>query len=353
MSQNPARVLFLDGLRGWSCIAVILQHAHLHVPFHGAAYDLLSLVRDGTFSVSLFFIISGYSIAASCDGNVPLKAAARIPRLLLPVLFAVLLGWAVDVNINPLGILYYPFCIYANSFMKTDSVLMGVPNRSFESYWVARRFGQMWTMTPEVVGSMLIYVWKLLQPRLRRPRLVAACAVTTFAVSNFHLIFFAYGAALQAGAVRVTWRPQLVGAVALAASLAFRCIHFPQNVAGGLLCTAVRCVSAAMVMFGVENVVFVRWLLESRPSLYLGKLSFTMYIYHNIAQYILFDYAPYSNRSPEAVYANHSPWHAFGTLGLTLLMSSILFHVEVTCNRLSKQLAASLFVAQEAIPSEA
>jgi len=102
-----------------------------------------------------------------------------------------------------------------------------------------------------------------------------------------------------------------------------------------------------MVMFGAEHVRPVRALLESAPSLYLGKLSFTMYIYHNIAQYILFDYAPYSARVPEEVYAEHPNVHALGTLALTLCMSSVLYRVEIKCNALAKRFAAAMLAPRD------
>lgn len=96
--------------------------------------------------------------------------------------------------------------------------------------------------------------------------------------------------------------------------------------------TIARSVSTQCAMHGVEVCIhrvdpstpaehghLLRAFLESSPSLYLGKLSFTMYIYHNIAQYALFDYAPYG-KSPTEVYADPAllVTHALATLGVSI-----------------------------------
>jgi peptidoglycan/LPS O-acetylase OafA/YrhL len=100
-------------------------------------------------------------------------------------------------------------------------------------------------------------------------------------------------------------------------------------------------------MFSAENFHLMRAFLESPPSLYLGKLSFTMYIYHNIGQYLLFDYAPYG-KTPDEVYAdpNLLPIHALATLCVSFCFGVFFYHVDAATNAASKRWAAAMLCVE-------
>lgn len=83
--------------------------------------------------------------------------------------------------------------------------------------------------------------------------------------------------------------------------------------------------------------MLLRAFLESGPSLYLGKLSFTMYIYHNIAQYVLFDYV-YSSQTD----ALRGVQHALATLALSVAFGLLFFNVEIAGGSAAKRFATFL-----------
>lgn len=111
MSQSvPGRVAYLDGLRGFAALQVLVQH---YVSFFSAAignidpqiphpawqdyfiHSPLYVFGDGYVAVSIFFLISGmvltYSFEASA-ASVPSQVMRRLTRLGLPMAVSVLLG---------------------------------------------------------------------------------------------------------------------------------------------------------------------------------------------------------------------------------------------------------------------
>jgi peptidoglycan/LPS O-acetylase OafA/YrhL len=236
--------------------------------------------------------------------------------------------------------------LFANSFFKTDPFLMlgFLPARALQPFWVAHRFGQMWTMTIEIQGSMVVYLWMYFRSVIARPRVLVACATLTFALSTFHVCFFIYGASLRAGffTFGTSW-PRAVGWVALVASLALRYAHFADDTPGRVCAFVVCLLRCVLTMYAAEHAHLLRVFLESSPSLYLGKLSFTMYIFHNIGQYVLFDYASYG-KTPDDVYADPGLLviHALATLGLSIGFGVLFYRVETASSAASKSLAALL-----------
>jgi len=71
MHERPARIRYLDGLRGLSILLVLIWHFYgptyaAYLP-HGNQYSTLPIVRDGWAGVEMFFLISGYVILITLE----------------------------------------------------------------------------------------------------------------------------------------------------------------------------------------------------------------------------------------------------------------------------------------------
>lgn len=116
---RPSDTSYLNGLRGIAAVIVVLQHTseEYYPENHGCYGDgppeedhyiqlpFLRLISNGSFSVALFFVISGFALSYGClrkihAGNAEAAIAAmpssivrRPIRLFLPILAVYVLSW--------------------------------------------------------------------------------------------------------------------------------------------------------------------------------------------------------------------------------------------------------------------
>ena len=132
------------------------------------------------------------------------------------------------------------------------------------------------------------------------------------------------------------------GYLALVASVA---LHYAYALAPGAAVVELQHVRVVFLMYAANAAPLLRAFLESRVSVYLGKISFTVYIYHNVAQYVLFDYA-YAGRTPDQIYSDSSACKRHGalTLMLSLCLGAALQPVEGYLNTQSKRFASYILL---------
>ena len=95
MGRGATRFRFLDGLRGWAAVVVLLHHLFVDgLPANSFMADRALWAKvfflNGTLAVSVFFVISGFSLSIryleTGDGRALGRiAAGRYLRLALPI----------------------------------------------------------------------------------------------------------------------------------------------------------------------------------------------------------------------------------------------------------------------------
>ncbi len=167
MNLATSRLTFLDGLRGWAAMAVLLFHVFILIfpPSIFAAIMLRKFVLfNGAFAVMLFFIISGFALSVpfvtSASRKMILRlASGRYFRLAIPVFVACALvhaamcaGWIGPANNRPA-----PFNTFLDVPAQFDHLLqfglfdVFLDYRTDQSY-----FGALWTMEIEFTGSFVV-----------------------------------------------------------------------------------------------------------------------------------------------------------------------------------------------------
>jgi peptidoglycan/LPS O-acetylase OafA/YrhL len=292
--MEPASARFLpqiDGLRAYAIAIVLLNHFWL-------------VNASGALGVRLFFVISGFLITGillrgrdeARETGSPLRVAgrfyARRALRILPAYYGVLLAaWLYDLGDVRATIWWH--LVHASNFLAAVRGLFGYP------------VGHLWSLSVE---EQFYLVWPMLVLLLPRRWLLSTMValVATGVALRFAICLAGYGPipmmvltptqfdALGAGAllaiahqrgVATRSLPALHGvAVAgLIAAVAFVIVLPPAESATNeaLLLTAFLPPLAWLVlMASLDRDGPLQWLLANPVALYLGKISYGIYLYH-------------------------------------------------------------------------
>lgn len=171
-NERKDRLLFLDGVRGWAALAVVLYHllpTFLLTAEQQQAVRWLMPPIDGALAVVVFFVVSGFSLSIAFVRkgsrlNIASLAIRRYPRLLIPVLAATLVAYAMmrtGLNSAPqlaamTGHTNWPAKAYQFSPSFLDAIRFGTWDVFFD-YDDSRAYSPvLWTMSVEMAGSALV-----------------------------------------------------------------------------------------------------------------------------------------------------------------------------------------------------
>ncbi|HET7864689.1 MAG TPA: acyltransferase [Burkholderiaceae bacterium] len=292
------RIDHIDGLRGWASLSVLCFHM-LWETF-GSLYPVLrnpftSFPLDGRLAVYVFFVLSGDALSTPYFRGGDRRAVTRLAakryfRLTIPILMTCLSVYLLmQLSLTPfreaaavvhrqewLGsfLAFEPSLVHALRFSLVDVYINADPTRSYDPF--------LWTMSIELIGSMLVflvlYAWK----DLTRPALcVVAAALFLFMLGSLFCLFFAgiafshwraTGALARFAAARWQRVATAAGLAAIVASVWVRGLPWGQQmIMGGMAC-AVVLVAVCHVHAGA-----IRF-FSNGISRFLGRISFPVYL---------------------------------------------------------------------------
>ncbi|MBF4570174.1 acyltransferase [Plantibacter sp. VKM Ac-2880] len=322
--RPSARISGLDGLRGIAAFVVLVHHSLLlsqpfiepyRDPRAGGndglmwwlTYTPLHLLWDGTVAVFIFFALSGFVLALPArKGHTNWKAyyPARMVRLYLPVWAAVALSfvWAVVPASNRGSDWVQGHVTPAPGGVLRDLILLvEAPGATNSALWSLRwevlfslllplyvlfamklrrwlwlkvailiallvvgaylgpsarpySLGPLFQLPIFALGCLLAFEWEIVKRSIDRTRMhpvaiAGACALTALLLSSYWLIYaFPFGSDLQDAVAPASRVLQVFGALGLVALV------------------------AAVVPFGR--------VLSTKPLLWLGHRSFSLYLVH-------------------------------------------------------------------------
>jgi peptidoglycan/LPS O-acetylase OafA/YrhL len=167
--EKPVRLKFLDGLRGWGAVIVLLYHVFCDgLPVDAAFAESLKLFLpfNGVMAVFVFFVVSGFSLSVRylADGDVrrwSKIAAGRYLRLAIPIFAACLLVHIVMVCgfVAPPGERLAKFGRFFNFDPTVIHLLKFSLFDVFFDYSALQTYiGPLWTMSVELFGSFVVLV---------------------------------------------------------------------------------------------------------------------------------------------------------------------------------------------------
>jgi peptidoglycan/LPS O-acetylase OafA/YrhL len=288
-SKNQ-RVAYLDGLRGVAAFAVLFHHFVLgYQPKVSPTF--LHGVFHGSFAVGIFFVLSGFVMSAASDGrNEPflLRCAKRYLRLALPMLAAVVVAWVLlglfpaatreltQITHSPWTNAHYVDGTVPFWYVPVDGLIR--PFIRQNSYLDS----SLWTMQPEFIGSLGIFVVYAALPD--RHRLVGAAALAAIAVFSHQYwgVCFAAGIAFWELKLQNAKLPWAIGPAAVCAGWLLSIVSEPllsqmpprTNPWPLYVCASILMVGGLLVWDQLKVA------LEMRFPQFLGRISFGLYLIH-------------------------------------------------------------------------
>ncbi|WP_299365391.1 acyltransferase [uncultured Paracoccus sp.] len=313
-SLPTARLSAFDGLRGVAAAIVVLYHylCLLHPSLtpgmsqqvHWLADTPLNILWNGRFSVAVFFVLSGFVMAAAAERRRDALVANSLTwylRLALPVTASSLLAWGwlaafpdsaqamKDTLAAPSR--WLDFTYQEPILPVWYAVADGMVANFVRGY--SRFNNVLWTMQIELVGSLAIFVlYALTQGRARLLSLVAAGAAVLLWFSDAYMGFI-FGAALYEAHRRDLLRsvPAVVPVAAFAAAvvlggpgegahLRMDLPDMPEQWHLGPERGVVAGVAAALLIFSALTLPALARVFARPMPLFLGRISFGLYLVH-------------------------------------------------------------------------
>jgi len=301
-ARGRQRIEFLDGLRGLAIVLVMLFHAYARWPDrvpYGAAYAGVPPLRYGWLGVELFFLISGFVIFLTLEKtrNFPDFMTRRWLRLFPAMLIcsAIVFASAPLLPERPAGLPHWRDLLPGLSLIEPSwwGWLLESPQDVLE--------GAFWSLFVEVrfyAVAGCLYFW------LGRDRTIAAIAMLfgvalayrvlhdVFPVARLHWLklyveitgaqyfgWFAAGALYYEYAVHGR-RATLCQAVACAVLAALSTWYVDRGDNAGAIAAALLVVLVFSLAVCTRR---VRAALSIRPLLWLGFVSYPLYLMHENA----------------------------------------------------------------------
>jgi peptidoglycan/LPS O-acetylase OafA/YrhL len=317
-ADAPARIAPLDGLRGIASMIVFVNHIVLTIrpPVFrwSAAFPPISFLWNGNFAVCIFFTLSGYVLSAMCSRSrigFPAQAARRYLRLAGPILATSTFAWLLFEfglyrNQQAAGLVYpsdwlAQWYVYNPGFVAMlKEALWGAFTLPDTAYARGSYFGfnsNLWTMQVEMIGSLgLFLAFALLRDRRLRAIVLLPLTIALHYVQYpLYYPLFAWGMLLHdfsgdlADLLAGTFRRRASREVTILLLAGLGCYlgsYFnrsspwyawqQQTVSQ----TSWSMIGAVLLVAAVEHSSILGRLFGARPVVFLGRISFLVYLLH-------------------------------------------------------------------------
>jgi peptidoglycan/LPS O-acetylase OafA/YrhL len=293
--HSGVRFRFLDGLRGWAAVVVLLHHLFVDgLPANSLMADRVLWAKvfflNGILAVSVFFVISGFSLSIryleTGDGKALSRiAAGRYVRLALPIIAicALTYGLLISGLIPPAAQRPPPLDQFL-TFTPTIEGLLGFSLvKVFVAYSGAESYDPpLWTMAYEFFGSFMVFALiACVRPSRVRTLLLAVLLLLLTALQTYFALFVA--GILIADLfplIRASTAADRAGATLCAAGLLL--ITLPHAWFAAVYIAGAGCLTAGAIFCTP-----VRRFFESRLSGFLGWISFPLYLVQAAVIYVL------------------------------------------------------------------
>jgi peptidoglycan/LPS O-acetylase OafA/YrhL len=295
MERGGRRLDFLDGLRGWAAVVVLLHHVFIDgLPANAFMADRALWAKvfflNGTLAVSVFFVISGFSLSIRYleTGNalsLGRIGAGRYLRLMLPILAICVITHALLLSglIPPAAQRPAPLDQFLTFTPSLERLLNFSLWKVFVAYSDAETYDPpLWTMTYEFFGSFMVFaVVAAVRPARLRTVLLGTLFIVLTAVQTWFALFVA-GVLIADlfAAARSTGMANRAGAIVCVAGVLL--ITLPNTWFAAVYIGGATCLTAGVIFCAP-----VRRFFESRLSGFLGRISFPLYLVQAAVIYVL------------------------------------------------------------------
>ena len=329
MSYRPD----IDGMRAIAVLMVLIFH-----------FGLLPTVAGGFLGVDVFFVISGFLITAvvtqqldAARFNLTAFYVNRIRRL-GPALFVVLLAvmaagalWLFPSELRDLSqqVLASQF-YYANVYYWQNVNYFGLNARELLLLhtWSLAAEEQFYFCYPALLLLLHRNLRRYFWPALMAAMLASFCLNVFFVVRKPEATFYLFPTRaweLLMGALlpllSVKWvrshlADEFVGVLGLGLLLAALTCYQPDFAVPGYYALLPTVGAACLIFSGLRAVTAVARCLAFRPVVYLGKISYSLYLVH----------WPINVFAQQMIPAYSLPWR-WAMFGLSIFLAALVYHL--------------------------
>jgi peptidoglycan/LPS O-acetylase OafA/YrhL len=319
-SLPAGRLTQLDGLRGVAALMVVFSHVttlfrpQMYFGTEGGgataqtwfAESPLFVTINGSFAVYIFFVLSGFVIAASADqhhGSLLSTVVARVARLSLPCAASLAFAGLI-ISLRPTSLAEASNIVghwriaQAPATFDNPAPWSDVLSDAFgRYYWTGLSYinGVLWTMQRELLGSVGIYVVFFFAQAVVFRLAIFAVAGGVLLLANLeshYYLCFVAGAWLFLLRAQIALLPSWVGFIGIAAGLLFGGKPFFTPAPDTLYDVPYRLIAslhgemyiwptgAAMLVLGLLVSSGMARLLSRIFMRFLGRVSFAVYLVH-------------------------------------------------------------------------
>lgn len=304
-----------ESLRGIACIAVVFSHLlgtfypQLHNFYESSLpeFDFAEIIYNspftfiysGTGAVFIFFVLSGYvltlSSLKSSDHYKKFKISIvkRYPRLAIPAIFSCLLMYLclqINIDMSHTSEAIQKIKIEPNFFDAVYNGTIGAFTTGDQRYNRA-----LWTMRIELIGSFIIYIACLLQfkPILKHFFLLIIALTSLKIPEQIQLGFYSFiiGHYFYFFHKKT---PEILSIIIFMFGLYFCGAHnmsisykFFNNILGNKTYEYLNFLGGILVVLAVLKSRIIDKLLDKKPLIWLGKISFSIYLVHFSLIYLI------------------------------------------------------------------
>lgn len=291
------RLHHFDGMRGIAALMVLLSHWVCTFHYHWYEGDdwfgamPIRLLYDGELAVALFFVISGFVLSAGYFKHtdkqlVLLMFIKRYPRLMIPVWSAVAFSYLFfELEV-------YQFTAFRNMvespwlnklFTETISWQHTLKNIGYE-FLLKHNFPTpinpvLWTLAIELKGSFLVFGILLLLPK-NELRYIIYVVLAAWFYPSYYLLFIAGVAMCDMHTNRLRqfqFSTSTISGLFLFAVVLTCLPHLKNTGEWPIKPTFIAAIIFVMMMVFNVN---IQKLFRSKFPAQLGKISFSLYLFH-------------------------------------------------------------------------
>lgn len=282
--EHPPREHRLDSLRGVAAFCVAAGHCvtwrSLEPQYAKTVFDLdygsltavilrlLHIVFNAEAAILVFFVLSGYVLAKSL-GRIQARFLSQFPGFAIKRVYRILP--AVIISFLPLAFfINLPVWEYVLNMLLLQVSINGIT----------------WTLQIEMVGSLLVFATVFLAKKFPYLLIPSFILLVIMFLSDYQWIFFRHMPAFFLGCFVGVIRQYLRGHDILAplavVVLATADFLFPY---GSNETVALETIAAVVLVASVGR-SRVMGFLDWRPLTFLGRISYSFYLYHLLGAYL-------------------------------------------------------------------
>jgi peptidoglycan/LPS O-acetylase OafA/YrhL len=267
----------------------------------------LAVLFNGPFAVVIFFVLSGFVVSRAAHKNdpLPLTIGLRYLRLTIPMLASVLSAWLLltmfPTEATKLASMTGTPWLTRTFNGHIPSLLEAIKDATYEVYWrgESRFDNAMWSMQWELIASVAIYA---IYAVIARPAYIVTTLIVLFFLVLWKRAPYYYEAFVFGILMQEAWTHSRLKRVAPELALVMGLIlgsqsagfaerygldFLPGSLQPGNPAGLIYPIAAALVVYGCLMSAPVAKFLQQAQCLFLGRISFSLYLIHVPIAYTL------------------------------------------------------------------